>query len=168
MFAVAGSGDPPHMSDRYRLSIHDPGVAGGVAEPPPGTPDQAQTRVRPRQLARPLVFGYVRAPLAVPQARSASASLWRTAIARFATREGFTLAQVFVEARGEPPWTSLTSLLEAARFTPVTAVVVPDITHLGHTVDDCRTHRELIERQARCHVIAIHLSPDENARPDDT
>jgi hypothetical protein len=94
---------------------------------------------------KPLVFCYMRLPVigAAPPARPDDP---RPSLGQFAARKGFTIAQVFIDADRPHSWPAFESLLEAARFTDIAAVVVPDWTNLGAVAADRDArHRRIIE-----------------------
>lgn len=109
-------------------------------------------------MIKPLMFGYLRAAFDAPTPVAPDVGVVRTAMLRFATREGFSLAQVFVETRTHPPYVALDSLLEATRFTRIAAVLVFDRHHLGADTRFQDTTRDLIQRTAECPVIAMRLT----------
>lgn len=81
-------------------------------------------------MIRPTTFGYFRlgrTPTGLPR-RDPSV---RRRLERFTEREGFTLAQTFIDAMGSPRRVALDSLAEAAIFTEIAAVIIPYWSHLG-------------------------------------
>lgn len=81
-------------------------------------------------MIRPTTFGYFRLGRTPTGLLRRDPSV-RRRLERFTEREGFTLVQVFIDAMGSPRRVALDSLVEAATFTEIAAVVVPDWSHLG-------------------------------------
>jgi hypothetical protein len=89
------------------------------------------------------MFGYaaVDADLveANPRAADHQVEAWGEEFAQFAARNGYTLAGVFVDARGRAE--AFYTLIERIHTEDVTLVVVPDPTHLEHLA--CLTGADL-------------------------
>lgn len=104
-------------------------AAGRVRHPPWHQPPQSDSEAI---VIRPTVFGYRRVQLAAAD-RPWPAPSSRKDLEDFAEREGFALAQCFTDAGDTGPFLALGSLIEAADFTEVVAVLVPHLSHLGST-----------------------------------
>ncbi len=76
---------------------------------------------------RPLVLGYFRAHILMTIHEMAQV---RTALAAFASAEGFTLGTVFIEHADSAP-AAFEAMVAAVRTGEVKAVVVPSLRHLG-------------------------------------
>jgi hypothetical protein len=91
----------------------------------------------------PAMFGYAALDAdlveANPRAADHQAEAWREEFAQFAARNGYTLAGVFVDARGRAE--AFYALIERIHTDDVTLVVVPDPTHLEHLA--CLTGADL-------------------------
>lgn len=113
-------------------------------------------------MIQPLVFGYL---LAQISSRPESSPSDRRAITDFATREGFALSQIFVESRHAPSRVALASLIEAAQFHTIAAVVIPDVTHLGIDTVGQAAIRRRIETAVEAPVLTVHIENPGAALP---
>jgi Resolvase, N terminal domain len=98
----------------------------------------------------PAVFGYHNAssiadPVQAPR---------RNELVEFARREGFSLVQLFVET-GEGRRVALESMIEAASYHEVVAIVVPGMDHLGRDHGEQEEVRRDVEEKAGVPVLAI-------------
>ena len=76
---------------------------------------------------RPMLFGYLHPPVALPGSELAALS-W--ALTSFAETEGFTLAGIFVETAGSGDG-AFTALLATMQRWDARAVAVPSLSHLA-------------------------------------
>lgn len=107
-------------------------------------------------LAQPLLFGYVRVRITDRPGRAAAA---QRLIRDFAEREGYTLAQVYVEENENSPCAALAQLIAAVRRWEGTAVAVPDRQDLGSYVPAQHQLRRRLLHEAGVPVIVI-TGPD--------
>lgn len=92
-------------------------------------------------MTRPVVFGYLRIGRTQADLDRRTVGT-RQVLGNFAEREGFALAQLFQESsRG--PALAMEAMIEAARFSVVTAIIVPSLWHLG---DDDLQQRNALKR----------------------
>jgi hypothetical protein len=107
-------------------------------------------------MTRPLLFGYLRLRITDRPGRAASA---QQVIRDFAEREGYTLAQVYVEANENSPCAALVQLIDAVRRWDGAAVAVPDQDDLGIYAPARKQLRQRLLREAGVPVIVI-AGPD--------
>ena len=103
------------------------------------------------------MFGYaaVNADLveANPRAADHQAEAWREEFAQFAARNGYTLAGVFVDARGQAE--AFYTLIERIHTDHVTLVAVPDPTHLEHLACLTGTDLRAASRYLRARILLL-------------
>jgi hypothetical protein len=107
-------------------------------------------------MVQPLLFGYVRVRINDRPGRAASA---QRLIREFAEREGYTLAQVYVEANENSPCAALAQLITAVRRWNGAAVAVPDRQDLGSYAPAQHQLRRRLLHEAGVPVIVI-AAPD--------
>ncbi len=106
---------------------------------------------------RPVVFGYAQVVLTRAGLPRRDISTRKT-LDDFAEREGFALAQVFIDAADAPRLVALESLIEAASFTVIVAVVVPDWVHLGRDPETQRRTQQRIAMGADVPVLSAAVT----------
>jgi citrate lyase beta subunit len=92
---------------------------------------------------KPLLFGYQRAALGSSPDEIENG---RRILTAFAAAEGYALGEIFLEHDVNKPLSALAALIDAARRTEVTAVVVPTLADLGRLP---RVRVELAKRLQR-------------------
>jgi hypothetical protein len=107
-------------------------------------------------MTQPLLFGYVRVRITDGPGRAASA---QRLIRDFAEREGYTLAQVYVEENENSPCAALAQLIAAVRRWHGAAVAVPDRQDLGSYAPAQHQLRRRLLHEAGVPVIVI-TGPD--------
>jgi hypothetical protein len=105
---------------------------------------------------KPLLYGYQNV-LATATPEDAEAG--RRALTAFAIREGFALAQIFVESNHLEPGSALEALIDAVRRDQVEAVAVPRLTDLGRVKRIQRLVRERLQREAHVRILVIEPPP---------
>ena len=103
-------------------------------------------------MVRPLLFGYMRLRITDAGDRAASA---RRLLAEFADREGFTLAEVYVDADENRPCAALSQLIHSVRRWDGAAVAVPALGDLGGTVHARRELRDRLQRELGVPVLVL-------------
>jgi hypothetical protein len=120
---------------------------------------KGQTVIRQRTgetMAQPLLFGYLRIRITDDPGRA----YWGQRLIRdYAEREGYTLAQVFVEENENAPCAALVQLIDAARHREGAAVAVPDRQDLGSYAPAQHQLRRRLPHEAGVPVIVI-AAPD--------
>lgn len=101
---------------------------------------------------KPILFGYQTVRVSTPADEVARG---REALAAFALREGFALAEVFVERDVDRPCSALTALISAARRSNVKAVAVPTSADLGTLPRVRWLMRYRLEREAGVRVLVV-------------
>jgi DNA invertase Pin-like site-specific DNA recombinase len=107
-------------------------------------------------MVRPLLFGYLRLRITDRPGRAAAA---QRMIREFADREGYTLAQVYVEANENSQCAALAQLIHDVHRWNGAAVAVPDQDDLGLYVTARHQLRQRLLREAGVPVIVI-AGPD--------
>src|SRR5260370_1740624 len=97
----------------------------------------------------PSAFGYVRIPA------SASEQNLRKALADYAERAGYTLAEVFTEHE-ELGSSAFAALMDALKRSKTPIVIVPSIFHFAHLPGLGSALKNLIERDTCARVVLIH------------
>jgi hypothetical protein len=103
-------------------------------------------------MTKPLLFGYLRLRITDANERAARA---RRLLADFAEREGFTLAEVYVEADENRPCSALAQLIHSVRRWDGAAVAVPELDDLGGTEQARREMRVRLRREAGVPVLVL-------------
>ncbi len=106
------------------------------------------------EVPRPLMLGYVK--VTVYTGSKERAELARS-LTEFADRERFALGELFVQSNMMRDGSALVALAEAATARSVTAICVPDITHLGDTEMLQRETRRWLENKTGLPVLAAVL-----------
>ena len=101
---------------------------------------------------KPILFGYQTVRVSSSAAEVAKG---REALAAFAIREGFALAEVFVERDVDRPCSALAALICAARRSNVAAVAVPTSADLGKLPRVRWLMRYRLEREAGVRVLVV-------------
>jgi hypothetical protein len=107
-------------------------------------------------MVKPLLFGYLRMRITDRPGRAATA---QRSLRAYAEREGFTLAQVYVEANENSPCAALTQLIDAVRRCDGAAVAVPDHDDLGIDATARQQLRLRLQREAGVPVIVVAGRP---------
>ena len=107
---------------------------------------------------KPLLLGYLRLRIS---AAPAAGDAGRRLLEDFAGREGFALAEVFIDADENTPTAALAALIRYVRGLDVQlrglAIAVP---HLGHFGSNPQIQRQMcarLEREARVRVIVLQV-----------
>ena len=103
-------------------------------------------------MEKPLLFGYLRMRITDRPARAASA---QRLLRQYADREGYTLAQVYVEANENSPCAALAQLIHDVHHSNGAAVAVPDQDDLGTDATSRQQLRHRLQREAGVPVIVI-------------
>lgn len=103
---------------------------------------------------RPLILGYL---LARPDTSGDLVDWLHSELANYAEREGFALAEVFVE-RENSSSPALSALIDALRRGEAKAVVVPALDHLSGFPCGPHSLRLLLERETGACVHVVYLS----------
>ena len=101
---------------------------------------------------KPILFGYQTVRVSTP---AEDVARGREALAAFAIREGFALAEVFVERDIDQPCSALSALISAARRSNVAAVAVPTTADLGRLPRVRWLMRYRLEREAGVRVLIV-------------
>jgi hypothetical protein len=101
---------------------------------------------------KPILFGYQTVRVSTPAEEVAKG---REELVAFALREGFALAEVFVERDIDRPSSALTALIFAARRSEVAAVAVPTTNDLGRLPRVRWLMRYRLEREAGVRVLVV-------------
>jgi hypothetical protein len=112
-------------------------------------------QLREVEKVKPILFGYQTVRLSTPVEEVAQG---REALAAFALREGFALAEVFVERDVDRPCSALSALISAARRAQVEAVAVPTAADLGKLPRVRWLMRYRLEREAGVRVLVVQSS----------
>lgn len=112
---------------------------------------------------RPVMLGYVQRRIGVPDVEVARRM---RVLADFADREGYTLAEVFVDALNRPS-AALAALVELAQATPVAAVAVAVAADLEQVDGSCDELRQRLERETGVPVL-IATQPARPAPTDES
>ena len=97
----------------------------------------------------PSAYGYVRIPA------SASERDLRKALADYAERAGYTLAEVFTEHE-ELGSSAFAALMDALKRSKTPIVIVPSMCHFAHLPGLRTAIKDLIERETCARVVMIH------------
>lgn len=103
---------------------------------------------------RPLLFGYV---CFGERSSDRNIDLTRKEMLSFANREGFTMADVFVE-RHSAGTSAFASLVDALQSTEDRNVLVPTLAHFAVLPGLQRAMKRLLEREVQARVMVIHAS----------
>ncbi|HEV7827622.1 MAG TPA: recombinase family protein, partial [Pseudonocardiaceae bacterium] len=102
---------------------------------------------------RPLIYAYLRAREGASEQEDAQV---RRELTAYAQREGFTVAESFVER----PWLSGTSaldaLIETIEQTGVRDVVVPSLNHFSRAGQHASLEKAVIEKQIGAQIWSLH------------
>lgn len=101
-------------------------------------------------MPKPILLGYQTVRVGTPQFEVARG---RRVLAKYAAREGFALAEIFVDQDPNRPCSAMAALIEVARRSGVAAIVVPTLTDLGRLPRVQRLTRERLEREAGVRVL---------------
>jgi hypothetical protein len=104
---------------------------------------------------RPLILGYLHFPHAVTDRRVAHVS---REMAAYAEREGFTLAEVYVD-RPHSNGAGFAALVDALAREEAAHVLVPALRHLAHTAALQRAIRVALEHRTGAQVLVMHPTP---------
>lgn len=105
-----------------------------------------------RVSVKPVLFGYLRLRVT---ATSGEETRGRRELAAFAQREGFSLAQVFVDANENRPHAALCRLIHVARQCDGAAVAVPHLGHLGSGPQARQEMRRRLERESSARLLIV-------------
>jgi len=100
---------------------------------------------------KPLIYGYLRV---WTDTSEQDAARTEGALIAYAEREGFTVAEIFVE-RPYLPVRAFTGLIQAIRHTETKDIVIPDLTHFCPFHDLGETMKAIIEHIAGARVWTI-------------
>ena len=101
---------------------------------------------------RPLLFGYQRVRLMTPVADVVKA---RRALIEFASREGFALGEIFVDADENRPYAALNALIATARRREVNVILIPSLDHLGHDPSAQGAMRRRLAEEVGLRVVVL-------------
>lgn len=101
---------------------------------------------------KPLLFGYQMARLDTTQDELLAG---RAALVAFAQREGYALAEVYLESDLNRPTSALAALIAASRQRHVTAIAVPAATDLGRLKRVQELTKRRLERETNVPVLII-------------
>lgn len=102
-------------------------------------------------MARPLAYGYVSVPSDVSDDQ---AQRWQEEIATCADGEGFDLAGIFTDVRGDgaPGFEAMSRALGVGR---VSEVIVPRLDHLEHVPGFGPADVRLLSRYLHAQIVAV-------------
>jgi hypothetical protein len=103
-------------------------------------------------MTKPLLFGYLRLRITDASERAPRA---RRLLAEFADREGYTLAEVYVEADENRPCSALSELIHAVRRWDGAAIAVPELGDLGSNEDVRRELRTRLRRETGVPLLVL-------------
>jgi hypothetical protein len=106
---------------------------------------------------KPVLFGYQRVRASGSAEEVAKG---RDALVAFAIREGFALAEVFVEQDLDRPCSALTAMIESARRSDVSVVAVPTAADLGRLPRVQWLMRHRLEREAGVRVLVVERAAE--------
>jgi hypothetical protein len=101
---------------------------------------------------KPVLFGYQCVRLGTPPDQVVRG---RRLLAEYAAREGFALAEVYVDDDVNRPDSALVALIAAATRGGVAAVAVPTLEDLGRLPRVRRLWRERLQREAGVRVLVV-------------
>lgn len=99
---------------------------------------------------KPLVYGYQRVRITTPPEEVIRV---RRRLTEFAARQGYVLADVFVDADESRPFAALSALIRAARRHDAAAVLVADPDHFAHNPTAQAVMRDRVQRETGARVI---------------
>ena len=102
-------------------------------------------------MARPLAFGYVSVP---PDASDDQAQRWQQEIATYVDSEGYDLAGVFTDVRGDGAQ-GFEAMSRALCHGVVSEVVVPRLDHLEHVPGFGPADVRLLSRYLHAEIVAV-------------
>lgn len=108
-----------------------------------------------RVSVKPVLFGYLRVRVG---ASSGEEARGRRELAAFAAQEGFTLAEIFVDANENRPDAGLAHLIRVARRCEGAAVAVPHLGHLGSEPLARQEMRRRLERESSARLLIVQES----------
>lgn len=104
------------------------------------------------RVVKPLLLGYQRIRITRSVAEVERA---RVALVTFSDREGFALAEIFVEADESRPFSALCALIEACRRIDVAVVAVPTLSDLGMNTAAQLELRQRLRRETGVPVLVV-------------
>ena len=102
-------------------------------------------------MARPLAFGYVSVP---PDASDDQAQRWQQEIAAYVDSEGYDLAGIFTDIRGDGAQ-GFEAMSRALCLGRVSEVVVPRLDHLEHVPGFGPADVRLLSRYLHAEIVAV-------------
>jgi hypothetical protein len=102
-------------------------------------------------MARPRAFGYVSVP---PGASDDQAQRWQQEIATYVDGEGYILAGIFTDVRGDGAL-GFEAMSRALCLRPVSEVVVPRLDHLEHVPGFGSADVRLLSRYLHAEIVAV-------------
>jgi hypothetical protein len=116
-------------------------------------------------MLRPLLFGYQTVRLTTTPAE---AEAGRRTLAQFAVREGFALAEIFVERDPNHPCSALVALIELVRRHPGSIIAAPTADDFGRLPRVRQIMRTRLERESGARVLIIHAQTPRRRSRDTT
>jgi hypothetical protein len=105
---------------------------------------------------RPLALGYFRVSSGTPEER---AKQFRDDIAAYATREGFTLGEVYSDFY-ESQASGFSALVDALERGEARRVIVPALYHFARSPGIQLSFKEMLERKTGACVVVMYPSPE--------
>jgi hypothetical protein len=105
---------------------------------------------------RPLIIGYLNPR---PFTSDEEVARLKRELTSYADREGFSLADIYVEQVGSHA-SAFNALIDAVKRQDVQAVVVPALYHLARFPGLQLAMKELLERETGARVLVVYPSPE--------